>query len=300
MRKTSEKTTGLVQERLPVWLKRKKRDTPEVLSLKRILRDHNLHTVCQSAGCPNISECFQKPTATFMILGNQCTRHCRFCGVDSGDPEPVDVDEPHRVAETARLLRLKHVVITSVTRDDLEDGGARQFAKTVEAVHSKLPTVSVEVLVPDFQGDQASLEIVLKSRVDVLNHNVETVPRLYPSVRPEAEFSRSLLLIRCAKEIDESVLTKTGLMVGLGETFDEVIEVFERLVEVGCDALTVGQYLPPNRESVAVKEYVYPAVFDEYKAAAEKLGFRWVSAGPLVRSSFNAHELIELRNGVTK
>lgn len=299
MRNDNDRQDEHSSHRLPDWLKKTKRDSGEVLHLKRLLRDHHLHTVCQSAGCPNISECFQQPTATFMILGDRCTRNCRFCGVSSGRPDPVDENEPVRVAETAALMGLKHVVITSVTRDDLKDGGAYQFARTVEAVHRLLPDASVEVLVPDFQGVQESLKTVLESRVDVLNHNVETIPRLYRKVRPEAEFTRSLQLIRLAGEMDKNVLTKSGLMVGLGETFDEVIDVFGNLIEAGCDALTIGQYLSPSLESTPVIEYVRPESFEAYRRKAEELGFRWVASGPFVRSSYHAHELIALRDGET-
>lgn len=279
--------------RLPFWMRRRLRETEQVRTLKKILRANHLHTVCQSAGCPNIAECFQKPTATFMILGDVCTRRCRFCGVSKGRPKPVDPDEPERIGRTAKALGLRHVVITSVTRDDLKDGGAEQFAKTVEQIYRFLPDASVEALIPDFSGDDESLQIVLQSGLDILNHNVETVPRLYPVVRSEASFSRSLDVLRKAKNVSTRIATKSGLMVGLGETKREVINVFEELRGVGCDALTIGQYLVPSHGSYPVQEYVRPETFDTYREAALDRGFRWVKSGPFVRSSFHAEELLD-------
>jgi len=284
---------GILQTRLPHWMRRRVRETERVVALKKILREKDLHTVCQSAGCPNISECFQKPTATFMILGNVCTRNCRFCGVSKGEPQPVDPDEPRRIGEAVKALGLRHVVITSVTRDDLEDGGAEQFAKTVEQIRWFLPESSVEALIPDFGGNEESLRVVLESNLDILNHNVETVPRLYRDVRPEADFERSVELLRRAKVFSPGIITKSGLMVGLGETRQEVIDVFRRLVGVGCDALTIGQYLAPNLTSYSVREYIHPEIFLEYEKTAKSLGFCWVYAGPYVRSSFNAEELMK-------
>jgi len=286
--------------RLPEWMRRRLRESEEVTALKKKLRALNLHTVCQSAGCPNIAECFRKPTATFMILGDVCTRRCRFCGVSKGKPLKVDPAEPGHVAEAAETLGLKHVVITSVTRDDLEDGGASQFARTVEEIHRRLPKTSVEVLIPDFLGSQQSLKTVLDSGVDILNHNVETVPRLYGRVRPEADFRRSLNVLKIAKKICPDVLTKSGLMVGLGETFDEVVDVLERLHYIDCDAITIGQYLAPSHQSHPVVEYVPPDTFDAYRDAALKMGFRWVNAGPFVRSSFNAEEMMTKCRGASR
>lgn len=293
MRIMIQEKTGVSQSRLPPWMRRRVRENEQVIALKKILREKHLHTVCQSAGCPNISECFQKPTATFMILGSVCTRNCRFCGVSKGVPQPVDAEEPRRVGEAVKALGLKHVVITSVTRDDLEDGGAEQFARTVEQIRRFLPSASVEALIPDFGGDGESLKIVLDSGLDILNHNVETVPRLYRKIRPEADFERSLELLNRAKCISPDVITKSGLMVGLGETSQEVIGVFRRLVEVGCDALTIGQYLSPNWHSYPVQEYIEPERFDEYREAAQNVGIRWVHAGPYVRSSYNAEALMK-------
>lgn len=289
--KIKEKT-GSSHRRLPPWMRRRLRESESVIALKKILRDKNLHTVCQSAGCPNISECFQKPTATFMILGNICTRNCRFCGVSKGAPLPVDPDEPRRIGEAAKALGLMHVVITSVTRDDLEDGGAKQFARTVEEIRRVLPHSSVEALIPDFRGSEKSLRIVMESGLDILNHNIETVPRLYNTIRPEADFGRSLEVLRRTKKFTSNIIAKSGLMVGLGETSQEVVEVMKRLIEVGCDAITLGQYLSPDGRSYPVHEYILPEMFEEYRETALNMGFRWANAGPYVRSSFNAEELM--------
>ena len=278
--------------RLPPWMRRRVRESASVITLKKILREKNLHTVCQSAGCPNITECFQKPTATFMILGNICTRNCRFCGVSKGAPLPVDPDEPRRIGEAVKALGLIHVVITSVTRDDLEDGGAKQFVRTVEEIRWFLPHSSVEALIPDFRGSEKSLRIVLESGLDILNHNVETVPRLYNIIRPEADFGRSLEVLRRTKNFSSDIIAKSGLMVGLGETSQEVVEVMKRLIDVGCDAITIGQYLSPGGWSYPVHEYVLPEMFEEYRETALNMGFRWANAGPYVRSSFNAEELM--------
>lgn len=292
MKEFKDGETGVLRGRLPPWMRRRVRESEQVIALKKILREKNLHTVCQSAGCPNITECFQKPTVTFLILGNVCTRNCRFCSVNKGIPLPVDPNEPRRIGKIAELLRLHHVVITSVTRDDLPDGGAEQFVKTVEQIHRFLPHASVEILIPDFAGNQKSLELVLESKLDILNHNVETVPRLYVDIRPEADFEKSLTLLRKAKDFSPYVITKSGLMIGLGETRQEVLEVFQSLLESGCDALTIGQYLSPSRLSYPVQEYISIEVFQEYRKAGLAMGFQWVSSGPFVRSSFNAEELM--------
>lgn len=283
---------GTPARRLPAWMRREKRDTEQVLRLKKILKEKRLHTVCQSAGCPNISECFSKPTATFMILGNVCTRHCGFCGVNKGVPEPVDVEEPGHIAEVTESLALKHVVITSVTRDDLADGGAEQFAATVRAVRSRCPETSVEVLIPDFLGRSESLEIVLQSGVDILNHNLETIPRLYPQIRPEADYRRSLQVLVRSRKIRPGVISKSGLMLGLGESPDELDRVFGDLADAGCDVLTLGQYLAPSKTSVPVVEYIHPEAFRTAASRARAFGIRWVHAGPFVRSSYNADEIM--------
>jgi lipoic acid synthetase len=278
--------------RLPPWMKRQKRDGKQVLAMKKILREKNLHSVCQSAGCPNICECFDKPTATFMVLGDHCTRHCRFCGVSKGKPLSVDPDEPGHIAEVVKALELKHVVITSVTRDDLKDGGATQFARTVEQIHRLSPESTVETLIPDFGGVESSLKIVMDSRLDILNHNVETVPRLYSQIRPEADFEVSLGVLKLAKRMDPNIITKSGMMVGLGEKFEEIQAVCACLADAGCDALTIGQYLSPTKSSIPVVAYIEPETFSKYQEAALQAGIPWVHAGPFVRSSYNAERLM--------
>jgi lipoic acid synthetase len=277
--------------RLPEWLRTQKREDESILQFKKILQTYRLHTVCQSASCPNITECFKKQTATLMILGDVCTRGCRFCNVSQGVPLPVDTDEPRRIGEIVKVLDLIHIVITSVTRDDLKDGGADQFAKTVRQIKSKIPKATVETLVPDFQGNEESLRTVIASGVYVLNHNVETVPSLYSFIRPQAEFNRSLSVLKIAKSIKPQIITKSGLMVGLGETWDEVLCVFEKLREADCDALTIGQYLAPSRTSPPVQEYIHPEVFESYREVAIRMGFQQVQSGPRVRSSYHAEDM---------
>ena len=275
--------------RLPEWIKVKSpmggHDT------KQILRNHRLSTVCEEARCPNMGECFSKPAAAFMILGSACTRNCGFCSVEFSAPKPLDEMEPERVALAAKDMGLKYVVVTSVTRDDLPDGGAGHFAETVKAVKKHLPKTTVEVLTPDFKGDYDSLKTVLDSAPDVYNHNVETVPRLYPYVRPQANYERSLNVLRNAKKIALDINAKSGLMVGLGETFNEVVSVLKDLKDAGCDTVTIGQYLRPGKQNLPVKEYVRPEIFNEYKETAVKIGFKYVASAPLVRSSMNAEEM---------
>ncbi|NQT24837.1 lipoyl synthase [candidate division KSB1 bacterium] len=284
-------------QRLPSWLRKPVRDDEEALRVRKILKEYHLHTVCQSAGCPNKNECFHAATATFMILGDVCMRHCRFCGVDKGRTQPLDPDEPERIGEAAARLGLQHVVITSVTRDDLPDGGADHFARTVRAVRNHLPKSTIEVLIPDFQGNEEALLTVLNSGIDVLNHNVETVPRLYPAVRPEADFKRSLTILQHTKFLRPSIKTKTGLMLGLGESEEEVFSLFDHLAEVKCQMLTIGQYLAPNRNAFPVQTYIHPAQFQRYKEEAIRRGVGWVMAGPLVRSSYHAEELFKKSKG---
>lgn len=291
-----EKTVA--QPRLPNWLRRPVQNNPNVQKVRNLINDQHLHTVCQSAGCPNLTECFGRSTATFLILGKTCTRRCRFCGVQKGHPENPDLDEPDRVAQAASALALKHVVVTSVTRDDLPDGGAAVFAKTVCSLSEALPNASIEVLIPDFQGDLDALKTVLHSGVDVLNHNVETVPRLYPDVRPQADFHQSLSLLAHAKKIRPDVFTKTGIMVGLGETTSEIFDLFDWLAGIHIDALTIGQYLSPNHSSFPVQEFVRPETFSIYESEAKIRGIPWVQAGPFVRSSYHADELLEAKQGV--
>lgn len=277
----------------PSWLWR--RVSPEaesaVACVEGLLADLDLHTVCQEARCPNIAECFGRGTATFLILGDTCTRGCRFCAVNRGQPTPLDPGEPQRVAEAATRLGLRHVVITSVTRDDLPGGGAGQFAATLQVVRRRLPEVTVEVLIPDLNGSHVALETVLDARPDVLNHNVETVPRLYPHVRPRADYRRSLEVLAWAKTYAPQTVTKSGLMLGLGERTAEVLRVLYDLREVRCDLLTLGQYLQPTDRQLPVARYVPPEEFDWYKDKAEAMGFRGVASGPLVRSSHRAEAL---------
>lgn len=284
-------------QRLPSWLRKPVRDDEKALRVRRILNDFHLHTVCQSAGCPNKNECFHNATATFMILGDICTRHCRFCGVKQGQAGSPDPDEPERIAEAVVKLNLRHVVITSVTRDDLEDGGAVHFAKTVCAVRDRLPESTIEVLIPDFLGNQDALLTVLDSGTDVLNHNVETVPRLYSCVRPEADFERSLSVLAEAKQLRPSVTTKSGMMLGLGESEEEILSVFDRLAEAQCRILTIGQYLKPNKNAFEVQSYVHPTRFKWYEEAAKMRGIDWVKAGPFVRSSYQAEALFKMSKG---
>jgi len=258
--------------------------------VRELLRELGLHTVCQSAHCPNACECFARGTATFLILGSVCSRSCGFCAVTRGVPALPDPDEPRRVAEAAARLGLSHVVVTSVTRDDLPDGGSGHFAATIAAIRA-VCAAAVEVLTPDFQGSEACIRRVLEARPDVFNHNVETVPRLYPRVRPQAIYARSLGVLRLAAEAGEGVVTKSGLMVGLGESHDEALAVMRDLRGSGCKALTVGQYLRPSPGHLPVERFVPPEEFDAYRSEAEALGFAAVAAGPFVRSSYYADAL---------
>lgn len=257
-----------------------------------ILRRLSLNTVCEEANCPNRMECFSKNTATFMILGNQCTRNCRFCNVTHAAPQAVDPEEPKKVAEAASELGLKHVVITSVTRDDLPDGGAKHFARVIKEINALNSDIAVEVLIPDFRGSYMALETVVKAKPQILNHNIETVPRLYSEVRPSAIYVRSIQLLARVKFMNERIFTKSGIMLGLGEKEDEVLQVLEDLRIAGCDFLTIGQYLPPSKKHYPLVEYVTPEVFRKYKEAALDMGFSFVASAPLVRSSYNAAEML--------
>lgn len=283
-------------ERKPDWLRIKIRKGKNLNYVKNILKQLSLNTVCEEANCPNRVECFSKKTATFMILGNQCSRNCRFCNVSHNELQPIDVEEPKRVAEAAVKLGLRHVVITSVTRDDLPDGGAKHFASTVEAIRRLDDRMIVEVLIPDLNGDQEALKTVIASKPEIINHNVETVPRLYNDVRPMAIYERSIGLLKQVKEINKEIMTKSGIIVGLGETEEEVLTVMRDLREADCDFLTIGQYLAPSKEHYPVKEYVKPEVFERYRIEGEKLGFSHVASSPLVRSSYNAGEAFEGAN----
>ena len=256
--------------------------------LRSLLREKNLHTVCEEARCPNVAECWGQGTATFMILGDICTRACRFCAVTTGRPVGLDLEEPERVADAVELMELRHAVITSVNRDDLADGGAGIFAETIRAVRRRCPDTTVEVLIPDFQGDWAALAIVMEEEPEILNHNVETVPRLYKAVRPGARYQRSLDLLRRAKELRPGALTKTGVMLGLGETAKELDALMEDLVRNSVDILTAGQYLQPTPAHLPVERFVPPDEFGAVAARGKAMGLRHVEAGPLVRSSYHA------------
>ncbi|HHT47679.1 MAG TPA: lipoyl synthase [Firmicutes bacterium] len=281
-----------MEERKPQWLKVRVQANQGKIKVERLLAKLALPTVCQAAGCPNLMECYSRKTATFLILGQVCTRRCTFCNIRKGRPERVAADEPARVAQAVAALGLKHAVITSVTRDDLPDGGADHFAKVITAIKAINPETTVEVLVPDFQGDVSALTTVVTARPTVLNHNLETIPRLYPAVRPDADYHRSLALLRQAKTVNPRIHTKSGVMVGLGENEDELVQVFKDLRAAGCEALTIGQYLAPSRHHHPVIEYVAPAQFRRYQDIGLELGFRHVAAGPFVRSSYRAAEMV--------
>src|SRR5499433_2493888 len=275
----------------PPWLRVRFFGGPNYQDLKRIMRTLDLNTVCESARCPNMGECWEHRTATFMILGNVCTRACGFCAVPSGKPVgPPDADEPRRVAEAVEKMGLRYVVVTSVNRDDQLDGGAGIFARTIEEIRRRVPGCKVEVLIPDFRGLWSALETVVAARPDVLNHNTETVPRLYRQVRRGAVYERSLGLLRMAKTLAPEMPTKTGLMLGLGETREEVLTTMTDLVTQGTDILTLGQYLQPTRDHLPVVRFVHPDEFAEFKRLGEQMGFKHVESGPLVRSSYHAFE----------
>ncbi len=277
-----------MRSKKPHWLKVKLPEGKEYHRLKNTLRTANLHTVCEEAICPNIGECFGHGTATFLILGDVCTRRCDFCAVTKGNPLILDQDEPTRIAKVVNQIGLKYVVITSVTRDDISDGGAGIFAKTIRAVRFQNATCIIEVLIPDFKGSEDSLEIVLKERPDVLNHNLETVPGLYPDVRPQADYVRSLNILEKVKKIDGNCTTKSGLILGMGEKQNEIIDVMKDLRDVQCDILTIGQYLRPGKESLPIKRFYHPDEFKWLKQEGERMGFKHVESGPLVRSSYHA------------
>jgi len=276
----------------PEWLKVRFPGGPEYLRLKGLMREQRLHTVCEEARCPNIGECWEAGTATFMILGDTCTRACAFCAVKSGRPLPLDMGEPLRVAQAVRRMGVRHAVVTSVNRDDEPDGGAAVFAATIRWIRRLSPGASVEVLIPDFEGNWDALAAVMAARPDILNHNTETVPRLYRRVRPKARYERSLELLRRAREMAPDGITKTGVMVGLGETRDELLTVMADLAGVGCDVLTVGQYLRPSQKHAPVERYYRPEEFEELAEEGRRLGLRHVEAGPLVRSSYHAERQV--------
>jgi lipoic acid synthetase len=274
-------------------LKRRLPTGPAFEKIKGMIGRDRLHTVCQEAKCPNIWECFSHKTATFLIMGSRCTRSCRFCSVPQGNLEPPDPQEPARVARVCREMGLKYVVITSVTRDDLADGGAGIFAETIKAIRHRIPDGCVEVLIPDFQGSKKSLDTVLQAGPDVLNHNIETVVRLYPRVRPQANYRRSLQLIQRAHEFNPQLPTKSGLMLGLGEFSEEITQTLEDMLQAGCRILTLGQYLQPSKNHLAVERFIPPEEFELWRKKALKMGFAEVASGPFVRSSYHAQELFQ-------
>lgn len=282
----SKSAEGITRLRKPEWLKVKLPAGKNYSDVRKLVHSNDLHTVCEEAHCPNIGECWNNRTATFMILGDTCTRNCRFCNVKTGATFPLDNDEPRRVAESVRKLQLKHAVITSVTRDDQPDGGAGIFSEMVRQIRIEQPDCTIEILIPDFQGNEEAFGEILKNPPDILNHNIETVPRLYKTVRPQAEYERSLRLLRWFKEA--GLLTKSGLMVGLGETKQEVFAVLDDLRKYGCDIVTIGQYLQPSKKHLPVDRYVNPDEFKEYEIYAKSIGFLDVVASPLVRSSYHA------------
>jgi lipoic acid synthetase len=280
-----------LRTRKPSWLKVRSPGGPNYLRLKKMMRSESLHTVCEEAGCPNIGECWEAGTATFMILGDVCTRACKYCGVAHGMPTELDLDEPRRVAETCARMELEHVVITSVNRDELDDGGAGIYAETIRQIHHRLPDCSVEVLIPDFKGDEDALATVLDARPAILGHNLETVERLHPDVRPGGRYWRSISFLGASKRIAPDILTKTGIILGMGEEPDEIRQAMEDLREASVDILTLGQYLRPSPQHIPVARWVTPDEFGDWKRIGEEeYGFRHVESGPLVRSSYHAKE----------
>ncbi len=280
----------------PEWLRMRLSNVGDRKKVEAVLGSLSLHTVCQEADCPNLLECFGRGTATFMILGSICTRNCRFCSVTKGTPPPPDPSEPEHIARAVAELKLKHVVITTVTRDDLPDGGAGQFHSVIEEIKKLSPGTTVEVLISDLQGDREALRLVTDAKPEIIGHNIETVPRLYKEVRPLAVYERSLAVIKDIKALGGSILTKSGIMVGLGETRGEMTQTFIDLRDAGCDILTIGQYLAPSKNHIAVKEYVHPDLFKAYEEEAYGLGFRFVVSGPLVRSSYRAEKVFTAGN----
>ena len=283
-----EITVGELPERKPDWLRVKMPSGENYQRLRKLMRAKNLHTVCEEAMCPNLGHCWERGTATFLLLGDICTRSCGFCHIKTGRPTWLDELEPQRVADAVARMSLRHAVLTSVNRDELPDGGARIFARSIELIHERVPGCSVEVLIPDFKGDRDALKMVMDARPEILNHNVETVPRLYRTVRPQAIYQRSLGVLYMAKELDPAAVTKSGIMVGLGETWDEVLQVMRDLRDHDVDILTVGQYLRPTRNHLPIMRYWHPDEFTRLHDEGVAIGFQWVESGPLVRSSYHA------------
>lgn len=278
----------------PEWLKVRYKESPNRKFVEQTINNLSLNTVCAEANCPNYIECFNRKTATFMILGTNCTRNCQFCNVATGVPDPVDYNEPKNVANAVIELGLKYVVITSVTRDDLDDGGATHFAKVIQEIKKINPSINIEVLIPDFKGDIKSLQTVVDATPAVIGHNIETIPRLYKTVLPNSMYERSLNVIENIKQLNPNIKSKTGLMLGLGEKKEEVLEVFEDLRNIDCDILTLGQYFSPSKNHYPLVEYIHPKQFNEYKQIALDMGFSFVVAAPFVRSSFHADETIKI------
>lgn len=280
-----------MRERLPEYLKRPIIDTEKTRTVRRILKTNCLNTVCENARCPNKNECYTKNTATFLIMGNVCTRNCRYCNIGCAKPDPLDMDEPMHVAQAVKELGLKYSVITSVTRDDLPDGGAEHFAKCIDKIRKLVPDVKIEILTPDFKGEHSALDRIISAHPDVFNHNIETVKELFKTARPQAIYNRSLDVLKYIKE-NSDIITKSGMMIGLGETFEQIEETLTDLKKAGCDILTIGQYIQPSKEHLPVAEYYKPEDYETLKTLAQKIGFKHYQIGPLVRSSYRAAELI--------
>ncbi len=277
----------------PKWLKVQVRDNTNFPEIEGMIEELSLNTVCREAACPNRIECYSRRTATFMILGRKCTRNCSFCNVEKNIPEAVDDNEPANVAKAINKLNLKHVVITSVTRDDLDDGGSTHFANVIRKVREENSNVKIEVLIPDFLGKKYALQNIADAKPDIIGHNIETVARIFPIIRSLADYDRSMTLLKESKNIDNSIFTKSAIMLGLGETEVEVLKVFEDLRNVDCDFLSIGQYLAPSKEHYPVQEYVHPDAFDYYKEVAQGMGFKYVASGPFVRSSYQADRALD-------
>lgn len=280
-----------MQKRLPDYLKRPIIDTDKTRTVRRILKTKCLNTVCENARCPNKNECYTKNTATFLIMGNNCTRNCRYCNISCARPEPLDLNEPFHVAEAVKDLGLKYAVITSVTRDDLSDGGAEHFANCIYEIRKISPDVKIEILTPDFKGNKDSLNTIIKARSNVFNHNIETVRNVFKTARPQGDYDCSLEVLKYIKD-NSDIITKSGLMIGLGETFEDIEQTFVDLKNVGCDILTIGQYIQPSKAHLEVSKYYTPEEYENLKQLAEKVGIKHYQIGPLVRSSYRASELI--------
>lgn len=287
-------------KRKPDWMRVRLSNTKHLNTVNQLLQQYHLNTVCQAANCPNRLECFSSKTATFMILGTECTRHCTFCNVTANSPEPVNPTEPERVAKAVEALGLKHAVITSVTRDDLPDEGANHFKSTVEAIKALNPQTTIEVLTPDFHGNKTLIQTVINAKPDVFNHNIETVRRLYPTVRPEADYDQSLKVITTIKKLSPQMVTKSGIMLGLGESREEVIETLSDLKKAGCEIITIGQYMQPSSDHIEMVRYIHPDEFKDYETIAYELGFSAVASSPLVRSSYKALESLQIKSSDIK